>query len=61
MQNPTLEYYTTYKATDLKVTIFALQELQMNSKSCPLNAIREKYRQEKVNGFVVQINQNLVN
>ncbi|CAD5190679.1 unnamed protein product [Musa acuminata subsp. malaccensis] len=45
--NPTLEYYTTYKATDLKVTIFALQELQMNSKSCPLNAIREKYRQEK--------------
>ncbi|XP_064990865.1 cyclin-A2-1-like isoform X1 [Musa acuminata AAA Group] len=45
--NPTLEYYTSYKATDLKVTIFALQELQMNSKSCPLNAIREKYRQEK--------------
>ncbi|WOL03145.1 cyclin-A2-1-like [Canna indica] len=44
--NATLEYYTSYKAIDLKETVFALQELQMNSK-CPLNAIREKYRQEK--------------
>ncbi|CAL9174382.1 unnamed protein product [Musa hybrid cultivar] len=45
--NPTLEYYTSYTAMDLKVTVFALQELQKNSKSCPLNAIREKYRQQK--------------
>lgn len=48
MQNPTLEYYTSYTAMDLKATIFALQELQKNGKSCPLNAIREKYRQQKV-------------
>ncbi|URD76686.1 cyclin A [Musa troglodytarum] len=45
--NPTLEYYTSYTAMDLKTTVFALQELQKNSKSCPLNAIREKYRQQK--------------
>ncbi|THU62566.1 hypothetical protein C4D60_Mb01t06470 [Musa balbisiana] len=45
--NPTLEYYTSYTAMDLKATIFALQELQKNGKSCPLNAIREKYRQQK--------------
>ncbi|CAL9048995.1 unnamed protein product [Musa banksii] len=45
--NPTLEYYTSYTAMDLKATVFALQELQKNSKSCPLNAIREKYRQQK--------------
>ncbi|RRT49164.1 hypothetical protein GW17_00043941, partial [Ensete ventricosum] len=45
--NPTLEYYSSYKARDLKATVFALQELQKNLKSCPLNAIREKYRQQK--------------
>nr|XP_029119507.1 cyclin-A2-1 isoform X2 [Elaeis guineensis] len=45
--NLTLEHYTSYKASDLKATVLALQELQMNSKNCPLNAIREKYRQQK--------------
>lgn len=48
MQNLTLEHYTSYKASDLKATVLTLQELQMNSKNCPLNAIREKYRQQKV-------------
>lgn len=48
LQNSTLEHYTSYKALDLKHTVFAMQELQKNSKGCPLNAIREKYRQEKV-------------
>lgn len=46
--NSTLEHYTSYKALDLKHTVFAMQELQINSKGCPLKAIREKYRQEKV-------------
>ncbi|XP_010539515.1 PREDICTED: cyclin-A2-4-like [Tarenaya hassleriana] len=45
--NPTLEHYTMYKATDLKASVLALQELQMNTKACPLNAIRFKYKQEK--------------
>ncbi|KAG1334051.1 putative Cyclin-A2-1 [Cocos nucifera] len=45
--NLTLEHYTSYKASDLKATVLALQELQMNFKNCPLNAIREKYRQQK--------------
>ncbi|XP_058111903.1 cyclin-A2-1-like [Magnolia sinica] len=45
--NLTLEHYTSYKASDLKDTVLAMQELQMNTKGCPLNAIREKYRQQK--------------
>ncbi|XP_042385708.1 cyclin-A2-1-like isoform X1 [Zingiber officinale] len=45
--NSTLEHYTCYKATDLKEAVLALRELQMNSKSSPLNAIREKYNQPK--------------
>lgn len=47
-QNATLEHYTSYKASDLKVSAFALQDLQLNTNGCPLNAIRMKYRQEKV-------------
>lgn len=43
-----MEHYTSYKALDLKDTVFALQELHINSKGCPLNAIREKYRHKKV-------------
>ncbi|KAH9666300.1 Cyclin-A2-4 [Citrus sinensis] len=46
--NATLEHYTSYKASDLKVSAFALQDLQLNTNGCPLNAIRMKYRQEKV-------------
>ncbi|XP_077225298.1 cyclin-A2-4-like [Tasmannia lanceolata] len=45
--NLTLEHYTTYKALDLKATVIEMQDLQMNSKGCPLHAIREKYRQHK--------------
>lgn len=45
--NPTLEHYTTYSALDLKATTYALQDLQLNTNGCPLNAIRAKYRQEK--------------
>lgn len=47
-QNPTLEHYTYYKARDLKTTVVALQGLQLNTENCPLNAIRAKYRQDKV-------------
>ncbi|XP_059643771.1 cyclin-A2-4-like isoform X2 [Cornus florida] len=43
----TLEHYTNYKPSDLKTTVLALQDLQLNTNGCPLNAIRAKYRQEK--------------
>ncbi|KAJ4718209.1 Cyclin A2 [Melia azedarach] len=45
--NTTLEHYTSYRASDLKVSAFALQDLQSNTNGCPLNAIRMKYRQQK--------------
>ncbi|XP_011039987.1 PREDICTED: cyclin-A2-4-like [Populus euphratica] len=45
--SPTLEHYSSYKASDLKTTVLALQGLQLNTKGCPLNAIRMKYRQPK--------------
>ncbi|XP_022959817.1 cyclin-A2-4-like [Cucurbita moschata] len=45
--NSTLEYYTSYKASDLKPTVLALQDLQLNTNGCPLSSIRVKYRQEK--------------
>ncbi|XP_071903242.1 cyclin-A2-4-like [Coffea arabica] len=45
--NPTMEYYTKYKASDLKTTVLALQCLQLDSHSCPSNAIRTKYQQDK--------------
>ncbi|KAG2691593.1 hypothetical protein I3843_08G015900 [Carya illinoinensis] len=45
--NPTLEHYTSYNASELKTTILALEDLQLNTNGCSLNAIREKYRQQK--------------
>ncbi|KAE8728226.1 Cyclin-A2-1 [Hibiscus syriacus] len=45
--NPTLEHYTAYNASDLKTTVFALQDLQLNTNGCPLTAIRVKYTQQK--------------
>lgn len=48
LQNPTLEHYTCYKAAELRVTVTAMQDLQLNTINCTLNAIREKYRHEKV-------------
>ncbi|PQM36900.1 cyclin-A2-1 [Prunus yedoensis var. nudiflora] len=45
--NPTLERYTSYKTSELKTTVVALEDLQLNTKGCPLNAIREKYRHQK--------------
>ncbi|KAK1298865.1 Cyclin-A2-1 [Acorus calamus] len=45
--NSTLEHYTQYKASDLKETVTTIQEVQMNRKGCPLNAVREKYRHQK--------------
>ncbi|XP_058074664.1 cyclin-A2-4 isoform X2 [Magnolia sinica] len=43
----TLEHYTQYKAVDLKDTVLAMQDLRLNSKASPHNAIREKYGQQK--------------
>ncbi|CAL0335288.1 unnamed protein product [Lupinus luteus] len=45
--NPTLEHYASYKASDLKTTVLALQDLQLNTNGCPLTAVRSKYRQDK--------------
>lgn len=47
-QNPTLEYYTAYKASDLKTIVHALQSLQLNNGNWPLHAIRAKYQRDKV-------------
>ncbi|CAN7041929.1 unnamed protein product [Brassica rapa subsp. trilocularis] len=57
--NPTLEHYTTYKASDLKTCVQALQELQLNTKGCPLNSIRMKYRQAKFKSVAVFISPKL--
>lgn len=48
LQNPTLEHYTRYKASELKTTVSALQDLQLNANQCSLKAISEKYKQPKV-------------
>ncbi|XP_073050942.1 cyclin-A2-4-like [Primulina eburnea] len=45
--NPTLEYYTMYKTSDLKYTVLELQDLQLNTKTYTLGTIREKYKQSK--------------
>ncbi|XP_057733882.1 cyclin-A2-4 isoform X1 [Arachis stenosperma] len=45
--NPTLQHYACYKASDLKTTVLALQDLQLNINGCPLTAIRSKYSQDK--------------
>ncbi|XP_038695641.1 cyclin-A2-2-like isoform X2 [Tripterygium wilfordii] len=45
--NPTLEHYTSYKASELKPAVLELEDLQLNTNGCSLNAIREKYRQQK--------------
>ncbi|TKY58182.1 Cyclin-A2-2 protein [Spatholobus suberectus] len=46
--NSTMEHYTNYKASELKTTVLALADLQLDTKGCCLNAIREKYKQQKV-------------
>ncbi|KAK9923270.1 hypothetical protein M0R45_031699 [Rubus argutus] len=45
--NPILENYTSYKSSDLKIPVLALQDLQMNTNCCPLSAVRMKYKQQK--------------
>ena len=52
VQNPTLEHYTTFKASDLKASVHALQDLQLNIKGCSLASIRMKYKQEKVKKII---------
>ncbi|KAI3687391.1 hypothetical protein L1987_81086 [Smallanthus sonchifolius] len=47
-KNPTLEHYTNYKASELKATVLALQDLQLNNEAT-LHAIRQKYMQNKFN------------
>ncbi|KAJ6758516.1 CYCLINS [Salix koriyanagi] len=46
--NSTLEHYTSYTSSELKTTVLALEDLQLNTNGCCLNAIRDKYRQQKV-------------
>ncbi|XP_062164533.1 cyclin-A2-4-like [Alnus glutinosa] len=45
--NPTLEHYTSYKASDLKIIVLAIQDLQLNTNGCSLHVIRMKYRQQE--------------
>nr|XP_011466716.1 PREDICTED: cyclin-A2-4 isoform X2 [Fragaria vesca subsp. vesca] len=45
--NPILEHYTSYKPSDLKISVLALQDLQLNTNGCPLSAVRMKYKQPK--------------
>ncbi|KAH1212979.1 Cyclin-A2-2 [Glycine max] len=45
--NSTMEHYTNYKVSELKTTVLALADLQLDTKGCSLNAIREKYKQQK--------------
>ncbi|OIW14401.1 hypothetical protein TanjilG_15755 [Lupinus angustifolius] len=46
--NPTMEHYTNYKVSDLKTTVLALADLQLNTNGSSLNAVCEKYKQQKV-------------
>ncbi|KAL9680441.1 hypothetical protein QQ045_018320 [Rhodiola kirilowii] len=43
----TLEHYTLYKSSDLKSSVHALRDLQLNTNNCPLQVIRAKYSQQK--------------
>ncbi|KAE8728860.1 Cyclin-A2-1 [Hibiscus syriacus] len=43
--NSTIEHYTAYNASHIRNTVVALQDLQWNTKGCPLTAIRTKYKQ----------------
>ncbi|KAM7260280.1 hypothetical protein ACFE04_016021 [Oxalis oulophora] len=45
--NQTLEYYTTYKTSELKIAVLALENLHLNANGSTLNASREKYKQQK--------------
>lgn len=44
----TLQHYTGYRPSELEHCVKAIHELQLNTKSCSLPAVREKYRQHKV-------------
>ncbi|RDY10030.1 Cyclin-A2-2, partial [Mucuna pruriens] len=48
--NSTMEHYTNYKVSELKTTVLALADLQVDTRGCCLNAIREKYKQHKFMG-----------
>ncbi|XP_071723492.1 cyclin-A2-1-like [Rutidosis leptorrhynchoides] len=48
--NQTLEHYTTYNTSELKDTVLALESLHLNTNGSALNAIRQKYRQQKFKG-----------
>lgn len=43
----TLQHYTGYRPWELERCVRAMHELQRNTKSCSLPAVREKYRQHK--------------
>ncbi|KAI3822046.1 hypothetical protein L1987_09627 [Smallanthus sonchifolius] len=57
--NPTLEHYTNYKASELKATVLALQDLQLNNEAT-LQAIRQKYMQNKLNKVAILTSQKPV-
>ncbi|XP_010541626.1 PREDICTED: cyclin-A2-2 [Tarenaya hassleriana] len=58
--NPTLQHYTRYGAPELRRTVLAMEDLQLNTSSCPLNSIREKYRQQKFKSVATLTSQERV-
>ncbi|KAL8244768.1 hypothetical protein R6Q59_011026 [Mikania micrantha] len=58
--NPTLEHYTSYKASELKATVLALQDMQLNNEAT-LHATRQKYKQNKFKKVATLISQKPVN
>lgn len=51
----TLQHYTGYRPSELETCVKAIHELQRNTKSCTLPAIREKYRQHKVSLIIINV------
>ncbi|EOA20684.1 hypothetical protein CARUB_v10000996mg [Capsella rubella] len=45
--NPTLQHYTRYEVAELRSTVLAIEDLQLNTSGCTLTATREKYNQPK--------------
>ncbi|VVB14054.1 unnamed protein product [Arabis nemorensis] len=45
--NPTLQHYTRYAVAELKNTVLAMEDLQLNTSGSTLVATREKYNQPK--------------
>ncbi|KAK8951561.1 Cyclin-A2-1 [Platanthera zijinensis] len=57
--NSTLEHYTSYKPLDIKSAVLQMHDLQQNSATSALVAVREKYLQEKYEGVATRVSPKL--